>query len=135
MSTSPRRSIIPNGAVPRPITPASVTEKERSSNPVSLALGKHLKALRISRQLSQEEMADKAEVDRTLVSRIERGVANPSLMTLSVICYVLDISLSELMTPIKKNLMPQWADPTAPIRRQNRRRSDKPSTGAKRRLR
>ena len=135
MSTSPRRSINPNGAAPRPVSPASVTEKERGSNPVSLALGKHLKALRISRQLSQEEMADKAEVDRTLVSRIERGVANPSLMTLSVICFVLDISLSELMAPIKKNLMPQWADPTSPIRRQNRRRSDKAPIGAKRRLR
>ena len=134
MSTSPRRSIIRNGPAPRPITPANVVEKERGANPVSLALGRHLKALRISRQLSQEEMADKAEVDRTLVSRIERGVANPSLMTLSVICYVLDISLSELMTPIKKNLKPRWADPTAPIRRQSRRRSDEPS-GAKRRLR
>ena len=135
MSTSPRRSINPNGAAPRPIPPASVTEKERGSNPVSLALGKHLKALRISRQLSQEEMADKAEVDRTLVSRIERGVANPSLMTLSVICFVLDISLSELMGPVKKNLNPQWADPTAPVRRQNRRRSDTHPSGAKRRLR
>lgn len=90
---------------------------ERDANPVSQELGKHLKTLRIDRQLSQEELADKSEVDRTLISRIERGVANPSLMTLSIICYVLQITLSELLAPIRTNLKPHWADPTAPIRR------------------
>lgn len=97
--------------------PRTAPRLERDANSVSLALGTHLKSLRIDRQLSQEELADKSEVDRTQISRIERGVANPSLMTLSIICYVLDVTLSELLAPIKKNLKPHWADPTAPIRR------------------
>lgn len=98
---------------PPPIAP----RLERDANPVSLALGKQLKRLRIDRQLSQEELADKSEVDRTLISRIERGVANPSLMTLSIICYVLEVTLSELLAPIRTNLKPHWADPSAPVRR------------------
>jgi transcriptional regulator with XRE-family HTH domain len=92
----------------------------REANTVSIALGKSLKAIRIARDLSQEQLAGEAEVDRTLLSRIERGVSNPSLLTLSVICYCLNISLSELLEPVKKNVKPTWADPNAPVRRQNR---------------
>lgn len=97
--------------------PTPTSRVERDANPLTAALGKELKRLRIERQLSQEELADKSEVDRTLISRIERGVANPSLMTLSVICFVLDITLSEMLAPIRTNLKPQWADPSAPVRR------------------
>jgi transcriptional regulator with XRE-family HTH domain len=108
-------------AAPRPLSESepirSTHRPERDANFVSLALGKQLKGLRIERQLSQEELADKSEVDRTLISRIERGAANPSLMTLSIICYVLEITLSELLAPIRTNLKPHWADPTAPVRR------------------
>lgn len=91
----------------------------REANAVSIALGQSLKALRIARDLSQEQLAGEAEVDRTLLSRIERGVSNPSLLTLSVICYCLKITLSELLEPVKKNVKPSWADPKAPVRRRN----------------
>ncbi|WP_432727553.1 helix-turn-helix transcriptional regulator [Variovorax sp. W6] len=91
----------------------------REANSVSIALGQSLKALRIARDLSQEQLAGEAEVDRTLLSRIERGVSNPSLLTLSVICYCLKITLSELLEPVKKNVKPSWADPKAPVRRKN----------------
>ncbi len=92
---------------------------ERDRNVVSHALGQSLKAIRIAKDMSQEQLAGSAEVDRTLVSRIERGVANPSLLTLSTICYVLDVSLSELLTPVTKNLKPRWMDPKSPKRRTN----------------
>jgi transcriptional regulator with XRE-family HTH domain len=94
--------------------------KARERNPVSVALGRSLKMQRIARDLSQEQLAGEAEVDRTMLSRIERGVANPSLLTLSVICFCLKISLSELLEPVKKNVKPSWADPTGPVRRKNR---------------
>ncbi|RYE40090.1 MAG: XRE family transcriptional regulator [Hyphomicrobiales bacterium] len=93
---------------------------ERERNYVSVALGRSLKALRIARDLSQEQLAGEAEVDRTLLSRIERGVANPSLLTLSAICFCLKITLSELFEPVKKNAKPSWADPAGPVRRKNR---------------
>lgn len=45
-------------------------------------LGEEIRALRLSAGLSQEALALAAEVDRTYVSQLERGVANPSLMIL-----------------------------------------------------
>lgn len=47
--------------------------------------------------MSQEEFADKAQIDRTYVSQIERGVANPSLSVLCKIAEVFDMKLSELL--------------------------------------
>ena len=44
--------------------------------------------------LSQEAPALQAEVDRTYVSQLERGVANPSLLILHRISVVLGVDLS-----------------------------------------
>lgn len=43
--------------------------------------------------LSQEALALQAEVDRTYVSQLERGVANPSLLILHRISVVLGMDL------------------------------------------
>jgi transcriptional regulator with XRE-family HTH domain len=48
--------------------------------------------------LSQEELADMAEIDRTYASQIERGVANPSLEVLYRVARSLEIDLPVLMT-------------------------------------
>ena len=48
------------------------------------------------RHLSQENLAFEAGVDRTLVSKIEREVANPGLLVLSKICAVLDVPIARL---------------------------------------
>jgi transcriptional regulator with XRE-family HTH domain len=48
--------------------------------------------------LSQEALALEADVDRTYVSQIERGVANPSLRVLFQISAVLNISVADLLT-------------------------------------
>lgn len=52
-------------------------------------LGKEIKILRTSAGLSQEALALEAGVDRTYVSQLERGVANPSLKILFRISKVL----------------------------------------------
>lgn len=44
--------------------------------------------------LSQEALALQAEVDRTYVAQVERGVANPSLLILHRISVVLGVDLS-----------------------------------------
>jgi transcriptional regulator with XRE-family HTH domain len=46
---------------------------------------------------SQEEFAEKAQIDRTYVSQIERGVANPSLSVLCKIADVFEMQLTELL--------------------------------------
>lgn len=49
---------------------------------LSRRLADELKAARAKAGLSQEALALAAEVDRTYVSQLERGVANPSLLIL-----------------------------------------------------
>ncbi|MEQ1745776.1 MAG: helix-turn-helix transcriptional regulator [Saprospiraceae bacterium] len=59
------------------------------------ALGSRLRDLRRLRGLSQEELAWKADVELSQISRIERGVINTSIGQLLNIVDALDISLTE----------------------------------------
>lgn len=83
-------------------------------NAVSVALGKSLKKLRISRDLSQETLAFTAEVDRTFISAIERGVANPSTLTLANICFALGATMAELFESVQVSV-----PPNSQVRRKN----------------
>ena len=56
-------------------------------------LAKEIKRLRLSAGLSQEALALEADVDRTYISQLERGVANPSLVILFRISKVLGSEL------------------------------------------
>lgn len=78
------------------------TDERRDDNrhPVCVAVGQSLKAIRIAKKLSQAELALLAEVDRTFVSHIERGMTNPSVLSLDSLCYALGISLSVLFGPV-----------------------------------
>jgi transcriptional regulator with XRE-family HTH domain len=68
--------------------------------PISIALGKRVKQCRHAAEKSQETLAFEAHVDRTYISAIERGVANPSVETLANICYALGVTLAELFEPL-----------------------------------
>jgi transcriptional regulator with XRE-family HTH domain len=75
-------------------------------NKVCTAIGKSLKTLRIAANKSQETLAFDAEVDRTYISQIERGVANPSVLTLANLCYALDATLADLFAPVQIAMSP-----------------------------
>lgn len=68
--------------------------------PISLALGKRIKQCRHAADKSQETLAFEAHVDRTYISAIERGIANPSVETLANICYALNVTLGQLFAPL-----------------------------------
>lgn len=70
-------------------------------DPVSVSLGVSLKKLRIAADKSQEQLAVEAEIDRTFISSIERGVANPTLLSLASICVALGITLSTLFGSVQ----------------------------------
>jgi len=70
------------------------------STHITVALGKRLKQCRHAANKSQETLAFDARIDRTYVSAIERGVANPSIETLANICYALGVTLAELFEPL-----------------------------------
>lgn len=59
--------------------------------------GRRLKELRTQKKLTQEDIAYKAEVTVYYISKMERGLANPSLETLVKIASALNISLSDLV--------------------------------------
>lgn len=52
-----------------------------------------IKTLRLSTGMSQEALALSADVDRTYISQLERGIANPSLQILYRIAKVLKADL------------------------------------------
>lgn len=60
-------------------------------------LGQAIRKHRERLDLTQEELAEKAELHRTYLADIERGARNPSLETLRRIALGLGISLSELL--------------------------------------
>lgn len=68
--------------------------------PISVALGKRIKQRRHQVDKSQETLAFEALVDRTYISAIERGLANPSVETLANICFALELTLDELFQPL-----------------------------------
>jgi len=61
-------------------------------------LSQNIKSLRRNRGLAQERLGLESGVDRTLVSKIERQIANPSLEILSKIAAHLQVSVVELLT-------------------------------------
>lgn len=66
-------------------------------------LGNKIKALRKIKKLSQERLADKADLSQQHISRIENGLTFPSVSTLNKIANVLNTPIDELIdNDIKK---------------------------------
>lgn len=53
------------------------------------AIGAKLRAIREKLGMSQEEVAERAGVDRTYISILERGLKSPTLDTMERICAAL----------------------------------------------
>ena len=60
-------------------------------------LAKNVKALRKSLGLSQEGLAFECDIDRTYISKVERGIANPSLLIIFRIADVLKVEIKDLL--------------------------------------
>ena len=61
------------------------------------SLGDNVRCARLEHDLSQEQLAFEAEIDRTYVSQIERGVINPSLHVLWKIANALSVDVVDLL--------------------------------------
>lgn len=70
-------------------------------DPILVALGSAIRRIRISKEISQENLAHEAEVDRSYVGRIERGDNNAAVLTLSKIANALDTTIENLMHEAK----------------------------------
>jgi transcriptional regulator with XRE-family HTH domain len=58
--------------------------------------GRNVAQARESQKFSQDRLAEKADLDRTYVSGIERGVRNPGIKTVIRIAKALGVSIADL---------------------------------------
>lgn len=72
---------------------------------ITRLVGKRIREVRRDRGISQQDLADLADVHATNIGRLERGVGNPKLDTLARIAVSLDASLSELVQDITMNVV------------------------------
>lgn len=59
-------------------------------------VARNIRRLRVAHGLSQEALAVDAEIDRTYVSRLERGLENPSVAVLERLAKALSANIEEL---------------------------------------
>ena len=60
-----------------------------------MQIGQKLKELRIAKNLTQEELADRAELSKGFISQLERDLTSPSISTLVDILQCLGTSLKD----------------------------------------
>lgn len=65
------------------------------------AFGLNVRKLREANNLTQEAVAERAGLDSTYISGIERGVRNPSLVSIARLAKALRVSVSELCEGVK----------------------------------
>lgn len=66
----------------------------------------NLRRLRVERLLSQEALAVDADVDRTYVSRLERGIENPTVGVLERVATALAVDITEFFVEPKEGELP-----------------------------
>lgn len=60
------------------------------------ALGEAVRNARLERGVSQEKLAFESGLDRTFISAIERGVRNPSVLSLCALADALELDAGDL---------------------------------------
>ena len=65
------------------------------------AFGKHLRELRKKTGLSQEKLAELADLHRTYEGLMERGRANPTLLTIVALARILKVRPSKLLERLR----------------------------------
>jgi transcriptional regulator with XRE-family HTH domain len=74
----------------------------RQTNP-RLAFGLAVRKLRHSRGISQEKLAELAEIHRTYIGDVERGTRNIALVNMTRIASALRVPLSSLIKSMEEN--------------------------------
>jgi transcriptional regulator with XRE-family HTH domain len=76
---------------------------DRTRDPLLSAFGGAVRSLRLARGLSQESLAEAAQLHVTYVSSLERGRRNVSLVNIDRLARALGVDLPGLMGPVESN--------------------------------
>ena len=63
-------------------------------------IGSRIKDLRISKQVTQDNLAEKCNWDYQYVSRLESGNTNMTIRTIIKLCYALEVRLEDVFKGI-----------------------------------
>jgi transcriptional regulator with XRE-family HTH domain len=82
-------------------------------------IGARIRELRAQKGLTLDALAERADVSRSMLSRIERGESSPTAQLMNKVCSGLDITLSILFaetaapsSPLsRRESQPAWRDP------------------------
>lgn len=107
----------------------------RSDQGLDRRLGHRLKAARLDRDLTLDALAQRTDVSRAMISRIERGESSPTAALLDRLCAGLGVTLSSLFHeerpggPVARLAeQPIWRDPASGY---VRRSVSPPGTGSR----
>jgi transcriptional regulator with XRE-family HTH domain len=73
-----------------------IASRRHAYDPALVALGAAIRAARLERGVSQEELAALSAIDRSYMSSIERGAQNPGIATIVRVARSMDMTLTEL---------------------------------------
>ena len=73
------------------------TTSELTGMEIREKFGRRIRQHRLELGLSQEELAHKAESNRTYISDVERGERNPSIVFAAKIASALDVKVGDLL--------------------------------------
>jgi transcriptional regulator with XRE-family HTH domain len=78
------------------LTTFGVNSQKLNKKEFQIALGNRIRQIREAKNISQTELGNLCDIERTNMNRIEAGNTNPTSFTLYIIAQKLEIDLSEL---------------------------------------
>lgn len=91
--------------------------KNDQNNLIQRQFGLRLKELRDAKGMTQEDLAEKAELFRTYLSRIETGSANPTLTVIHQLARAVKETPTSLLEPPTISKVPRRTRSSQPISR------------------
>jgi len=85
-------------------------------DPLQAAFGRAIQRARKTRKISQEKLAELAEINRTYMGDVERGERNLALKNMSKIARALGLRLSQLIRLMEEELENRSHPPSRRVR-------------------
>ena len=86
-------------------------------------IGKRIATIRAKAGVSARVLAECADMDLTNFQRLERGIGNPTIVTLVQIATALEVDVAELVTGLSPEDLPHGHEPYGYSQAKERRRA------------